>query len=316
MAKDLNPIHPELRPIFKSFPSFTANRWTLPISRLLMSLIPGQKPPSDIKVDQIHIPDKEGKHQIPIRMYKPDPVSTNVPALVWLHGGGFVFGNAVMDDTSLFGLVRELGIVVISVSYRLAPENPFPVPLEDCYTALKWIHDCAGDLRIDPARIAVGGASAGGGLAATLAQLAHDRGEIPVAFQLLVYPMLDDRTVLRTEVPYPSLLTWTFESNRFGWESYLHQKCGSDKLPPYAAASRRDDLTGLPPAWIGVGTIDLFSEEDRAYAERLKQCGVSCEWVPVSGAFHGFDAMTPKLPITRDFRRSQMEALRKHLFST
>jgi acetyl esterase/lipase len=219
-----------------------------------------------------------------------------------------------MDDANLFEFVRELGMVIVSVDYRLAPENPFPIPLEDAYTALEWTHEHAEELGIDPARIAVGGASAGGGLAATLAQLALDRGEFKVAYQLLVYPMLDDRTVLRTEVPYPSLLTWNPGSNRFGWESYLHQPCGLEKCPPYAVASRRVDLTSLPPAWIGAGMLDLFYEEDRAYAERLIQCGVPCDWVPVPGAFHGFDTLNLKLPIVRDFRRSQMDGLRKYLF--
>jgi acetyl esterase/lipase len=307
MPRDLSPIHPELRPILKSFPRFTPNRGTLLFMRLLMRLFLGQKPPSGIKVDQNRIPDKEGKTQLPIRVYKPDPITATLPALVWIHGGGFIFGSANMDDGMLFRFVRELGIAIISVDYHLAPENPFPVPLEDCYTALKWTHDHAEDLGIASDSIAVGGASAGG---------AHDRGEIPVRLQLLVYPMLDDRTVLRSEVPHPSLLTWTPGSNRFGWESYLHQKSGSDKLPPYSVASRRDDLTGLPPAWIGVGTIDLFYEEDRAYAERLKQCGISCEWVSVPGAFHGFDTQKFEIPVIRDFQRSQMEALRKHLFST
>jgi acetyl esterase/lipase len=210
-------------------------------------------------------------------------------------------------------LVCELGIVVVSVDYRLAPEQPFPTPLEDCYTALKWMHDQSAVVGIDPARIAVGGASAGGGLAACLSQLAVDRGEVSPVLQLLVYPMLDDRTVLRQEVPHRELLTWTPENNRYGWEAYLNQPAGLESAPAYAVAARRTDLKGLPPAWVGVGTLDLFYEEDKAYAERLIRDGVDCEWVEVPGAFHGFDTPGFDLPIVRAFWESQVRMLKKYL---
>jgi acetyl esterase/lipase len=203
--------------------------------------------------------------------------------------------------------------VIVSVNYRLAPQHPFPTPLIDCYTALKWLHTHRDDLGIDPNRIAIGGESAGGGLAASLAQLAHDRGEICPVFQLLIYPMLDDRSAFITDVPHCELLTWTQQNNRFGWESYLGRACGSDKLPSYAVPARRMNLTGLPPAWIGVGTLDLFHDEDVAYARRLLSDGVDCELVIVTGAFHGFDQFDHDLPVVQAFRQSQIRALRKHL---
>lgn len=218
-----------------------------------------------------------------------------------------------MEDAYLLKFVRDLGIVVISVDYRLAPDHPYPAAIEDGYTALRWVHTQAVRLHVDPERIAIGGESAGGGLAASLAHLAHDRGEVSPVFQLLVYPMLDDRSALRTDLAYSDAMTWTPKDNRFGWESYLQSPVGSATVPPYAVPARRKDLTGLPPAWIGVGTLDLFYEEATAYAERLDRCGVGCELVVVDGAFHGFDIVGHKSTLARDFRDAQVAALRRHL---
>jgi acetyl esterase/lipase len=168
----------------------------------------------------------------------------------------------------------------------------------------------------DAKRIAIGGASAGGGLAAALVQLAHDRQEIKPVFQLLVYPMLDDRTVLRAEIDDSNNFTWSQENNRFGWESYLGKKCGADDVPAYSVPARRADLSGLPPAWIGVGTLDVFHDEDVAYAQRLKECGVECEIYIAPQAFHGFDKLGPQLSIVQEFQQSQITALKKYLFPT
>jgi len=231
-----------------------------------------------------------------------------------MHGGGYVIGRPEQDDANCVQYVRDLDITVVSVDYRYAPKHPFPVGLDDCYAALRWIASHAQELNIDSKRIAVGGNSAGSGLAAALAQLAHDRKEIPLAFQLLIYPMLDDRTVLRTDIDDSSNITWHHKDNRFGWESYLGQTCGAENVPAYSVPARREDLSGLPPAWIGVGSLDIFHYEDIAYAQRLKECGVACELDIVPGAFHGFDVFDLKLPLVQEFRKSQMAAMRKHLF--
>jgi acetyl esterase/lipase len=172
------------------------------------------------------------------------------------------------------------------------------------------------ELGTDANRIAIGGNSAGGGLAAALVQLVHDRKEIKPVFQLLVYPMLDDRTVLRTDIDDSSNITWSQKNNRFGWESYLRQECGADDVPVYSVPARREDLSGLPPAWVGVGSLDIFHDEDAAYAQRLKECGVACEFDVIPGAFHGFDVFDPQVPIVQDFRKSQMAALKKYLSPT
>jgi acetyl esterase/lipase len=208
-----------------------------------------------------------------------------------------------------------LGITVFSVDYRCAPEHPFPAGLEDSYSALKWVVSHSQELGVDAKRIAIGGESAGGGLAASLVQLAHDRQEIKPVFQLLVYPMLDDRTVLRTDLDDRCYIAWNQKSNGFGWESYLGRKCGTGDGPEYAVPARRENLSGLPRAWVGVGTVDLFHDEDMAYARRLSECGVECEICAVPGAFHGFDILAPKAPVSRDFRKSQISALKRSLFA-
>jgi acetyl esterase/lipase len=249
---------------------------------------------------------------VPVHVYDPPGRRRFSGALYWIHGGGFVLGTPAIAHQFCARVATELGVLVVSVDYRLAPEHPFPAPLEDCYTGLRWVGDRADELAVDPARIAIGGDSAGGGLAASLAQLAHDRGEVPVCFQLLVYPMLDDRTVLREDHNGTGEFSWNPPSNRFGWTSYLGGPPIVDSAPPYAAAARRVDLAGLPAAWIGVGDLDLFRDEDLTYAERLRAAGVDVDLVVVPGMYHGADVFPAvwKAPSMVAFNRSKVEALR------
>ena len=241
-----------------------------------------------------------------VRVHQPATSDRPRPALLWVHGGGYVLGTAAQDDSLCGHFAQSLGIVVAAVEYRLAPEHRFPVPLHDCYDALTWL---ARQPQVDPTRIAVGGASAGGGLAAALALLAHERGEVQLAFQLLSYPMLDDRTAARTDIDESNFRLWNNTSNRFGWQSYTGYPPDSVEVSGLAAPSRYDDLSGLPPAWIGVGTLDLFYDEDLAYGSRLREAGVECELKTVQGAFHGFDSIQPKAGVSQAFRFSQMSAL-------
>jgi acetyl esterase/lipase len=238
-----------------------------------------------------------------VRLHRPVGVEQPGPAMLWIHGGGYVIGTAQQDDALCHRFARELGITVAAVDYRLAPEHPYPAGLEDCYSALTWLTTLPA---VDPARVAIGGASAGGGMAAALAQLAHDRGEITPVLQLLTYPMLDDRSGAGPEDP--NFRLWGRKSNRFGWSAYL-----GNADPQVAVPARRDDLSGLPPAWIGVGTNDLFHDEDVAYAERLRAAGVPCELEVVQGAFHGFDQITPKVAVSQGFFASQCASLRTAL---
>lgn len=262
-------------------------------------------------VDRRTVPARGGQPSVAVHVYEATGRQQPSGALLWVHGGGFVIGDPVTYHELCSRFARDLGIVVVSVDYRLAPEHPFPAGLEDCWSALRWLHEHADDLGVDPARVAVGGDSAGGGLAATLAQLAHDRGGAPIAFQLLVYPMLDDRTVLHADHAGTDALVWTRRSNRFGWTAYLGHPPRENEDRPYAAGARREDLSGLPPAWIGVGDLDLFHAEDVDYARRLAEVGVPCELHEEPGMYHGADSlMAARSPAMRAFRLRQVEALR------
>ena len=238
-----------------------------------------------------------------IRLFRPAGVTGQAPALLWIHGGGYVIGKAAQDDVLCRRYARELGATVASVEYRLGAGASLPRVARGLLFGAEWLDRLPS---VDPARVAIGGASAGGGLAAALALLTRDRGEISLAAQLLVYPMLDDRTVDRKGLDNPGLRLWNQSSNKYGWSAYLG---GAD--PEVAVPARREDLRGLPPAWVGVGTFDLFHDEDLAYAERLKAAGVPCEVEVVPGAFHGFDGIVPKAHVSQSFFNSQCALLRR-----
>ncbi len=262
--------------------------------------------PDGIQIERRTVPGPDGAPAVPIVVYRPDGHQVPSGALVWFHGGGFVMGAAEQDHRVCGAVASRLGVIVVSVDYRLAPEDPFPAGLEDGYAVLSWVHDQADGLGVDPARIAVGGGSAGGGLAACLAQLAIDRAGPAVAFQLLIYPMLDDRTVLRDD---HDALVWTRRSNAFAWTAYLGGRPDAADDRAYIAAARREDLTGLPPAWIGVGDIDLFHDEDCAYADRLRAGGVGCDLHIVPGMYHAADLVRPDAPSMSDFLDRAIAAL-------
>jgi acetyl esterase/lipase len=288
-------FHPDLRRVARLAPRSLIGPRSL---RLIRALSSATRRGSSRDVEALILGSGVG-----VRLHRPVGVSQPTAALLWIHGGGYVIGTAHQDDPVCRRFVRELGITVAAVDYRLAPEHPYPAALEDCYSALTWL---AGLPAVDPARVAIGGASAGGGLAAALALLAHDRGEVTPTLQLLAYPMLDDRS--GTTPDKPNYRLWTPKSNRFGWASYL-----GNADPRVAVPARREDLSGLAPAWIGVGTNDLFHDEDIAYAERLTAAGVPCHVEVVPGAFHGFDLVVPKAAVSQSFFASQCASLRTAL---
>jgi acetyl esterase/lipase len=253
-----------------------------------------------------------GDHAIRVLVTTPNDGQRQRPGVLWIHGGGYILGSPQMEAFWTGRLVRDLGVVTVSPDYRLAPEHPFPAALDDCMATLAWMRAHAEELGIDADRIAVMGASAGGGLAAAVAQRAHDEG-IPLRAQVLVYPMIDDRAVLRDDHAGRGRFMWTPANNRFGWTSYLGREPRMSDAPEYAAPARRTDLTGLPPAWVGVGDLDLFYDEDVDYAEKLRASGVPCELVTVPGMYHGADGLAPKAQSIKDFRRGMTEHLRTHL---
>ncbi|HUC37093.1 MAG TPA: alpha/beta hydrolase [Acidimicrobiales bacterium] len=228
-----------------------------------------------------------GDPDLRVRVIRPRAIDGRPPCLFWMHGGGYVFGAHTMDDPMLESLCATLTMVAVSVEYRLAPETPFPGPIDDCYRSLRWVCEHAEALGIDSGCIGVGGSSAGGGLAAALTLVARDRGGPPLAFQLLDQPMLDDRQVTASS-RQPGLPVWTRESNEFGWRSYLGRLYGSEDVPYTAAPARADDLSHLPPAFISVGAVDGLVDEDALYALRLNAWGVPCELHVYPGACHGY----------------------------
>jgi acetyl esterase/lipase len=234
------------------------------------------------------------------------------PGILHTHGGGHVLGAARNELRYLQELARDLDCVVVSVEYRLAPETRYTGSVEDNYAGLHWMHGAAGELGIDPARIAVMGESAGGTHAALLAIAARDRGEVPVCFQCLVYPMLDDRTGSTVTVPpWIGAVLWDAPANRYGWGAFLGAEAGGAAVPVAGVPARVAELAGLPPAWIGVGGADLFVQEDIAYAERLTAAGVATELLVVPRAFHAFDRIVPQAAVSQRFTAAKMDALRR-----
>ena len=261
------------------------------------------------------VPGPKGDPDVFVRIYQPADRPATLPALLWIHGGGYVLGSVERDDLLAKHLARVGQCVVASVEYRLAPEYPFPAPVEDCYAALKWLASHSAELGVNKSRIAIGGASAGGGLAAGLAVLTRDRAEIELAFQLLIYPMIDDRNVAPASATAPDTYVWTRENNLMGWRAYLGHEPGGKDVSPYAAASRTTDLKGLAPAYIPVGDLDLFLDENITYAQRLLAAGVPTELHVYPGAFHGFNGFVPNAEVSRRFNGDRDNALKRMLHS-
>jgi acetyl esterase/lipase len=304
-------LHPDLRKLrVLSIWMVSLNRPVLGLARAVTGKATSARPA--VSVERRSIPGFASSPAVVVLVYRPTGRSVPSPVVLWVHGGGFVFGAARTDHARCSGLAHAAGAVVVSVEYRLAPEHRFPAALDDVDAALRWIDLAASELDVDPARMVVAGASAGAGLVASVVQRARDRGAAPARLQLLLYPMLDDRTVLGRDANGRGRFGWTPGSNRFGWSAYLGHP-PSAEAPPYAAAARAEDLAGLPPAWIGVGGLDLFQTEDSAYASRLRAAGVACDLVVVDGAYHGFDAVDPDAPVSRRFTEQAHDAVRRAL---
>jgi len=263
---------------------------------------------SSVSISDHFLSGFEG-HSLMVRVYTPDVARANSPGVYWIHGGGYLLGDVSINDPWCSEMAQRLNVVVASVEYRLAPEFPYPIPLEDCYAGLTWFFGQASELGIDTNRIAIAGDSAGAGLTAGLAILARDRGEITPCFQLLSEPMLDDRC----ETPSSYLITdtrlWNRAANRVAWNVYLDGNAGGDNVPAYAAPARAKDLSELPPALVGVGDLDLFVDEDVAFAQALRRASVPTELHVYPGAVHGTRDLLPESDITRRWKRDELAAL-------
>jgi acetyl esterase/lipase len=302
-------VDPELLPALKQFPAVDLSAEMVVKFRQL----PGMPPlpaPAPQPVER-HIPGPPGAPEVRLWVVDPAPAEKSKPVLLHMHGGGFMMPDPWLLPR-LQGIATDCHCVVVSVDYRLTPETRYPGSLEDNFAALKWVHAHAAGLGIDRSKIAVGGESAGGGHAASLAIHARDRNEVPIVFQLLIYPQLDDRTgSTRPASPAIGHFIWTASANRLAWSSLLGVPAGSSRVPVAAVPARVASVAGLPPAWIGVGSIDLFVEEDMEYARRLVHAGVATELLVVRGAFHGFDLLVPDAEASKQFSASWKTALRK-----
>jgi acetyl esterase/lipase len=234
-----------------------------------------QPMPADVTITDFNAIANDGT-KVLLRWYVKAGAAPG-PAALYLHGGGMILGSAALYDGPVARYVSSSGVAMLSVDYRLAPEHPHATPVEDAYAGLRWLSDHAAELGVDPARIAVMGDSAGGGLAAAVALLARDRRGPAVARQILIFPMLDDRTTTPDPETAP-YATWGYEDNLTGWAALLGKQIGGPDVSPYAAPARETDLTGLPPTYLEVGQLDIFRDEDLTYARRLSHAGVDVEF--------------------------------------
>lgn len=302
-------VDPELLTMLDTFPPMTLSAEALPLIRQALPAMLAAQPAPDYPAscEEIHIPSGDRERTIRCLLIRPLAAAAPAPAVLHFHGGGHVIGLPEMDKPQLMRWAAELACVVVSVDYRLAPETPFPGPMDDAYAALRWLHEQAEALDVDRQRIAVSGVSAGGAMAACLALMARDRGEFAIAFQHLEAPRLEDRLATpEKDNPCTGEFVWTRANSAYCREAYL----GGDNPSPYASAARANDLSGLPPAYIAVGSLDLFVDECLAFTARLIRAGVPAELIVYPGAFHGFK-MAATASVTQRAEHDNIAALRR-----
>ncbi len=309
-------IDPELASMVEDGPTLELSDATLPEVRAMRgSLYAGGASPA--LRSEVFVPAGDGSPDVRLIVHRPPGTATDRPAIFYIHGGGMVLDDATMREDIDGAMALRHGAVVVAIDYRLAPETPFPGPIEDCLAGLVWLSANAASLGVDPARIALMGSSAGGGLAASLAQLARDTGGPRACAQFLIYPMLDHRTGSRQD-PHPNRVTgefgWTRELNRYGWEALRGDYAADDGRAGHFSASLGSLSSDLPPAFIATGSLDLFFEEILDYSRRLCRAGVPVELHSYPGAVHAFD-MVASARVSRQFQRDLDEALSRALGS-
>jgi len=309
-------IHPDVRePLeqllaaipggFNSIPDIVQRRAT--VTQLLAAI---EVPPNPNVISEDRtVPGPEGAPDITVRIYRPVDATGTLPGIYFIHGGGMILGDIDGEDAVATQICERVDAVVVSVEYRLAPEHPYPAPVEDCYAGLVWMARHASELRFDPDRLAVYGGSAGGGLTIATSMLARDRGFPALRFQMPIYPMIDDRNETPSSHEITDIGLWDRAGNIEAWKWYL----GDGKPDQYAAPARAEDLTGLPPTFIDVGTVDLFRDEDITFAMRLMQAGVPTELHVNPGAYHAAEVFAPECELSGVIWARRIEALRRAL---
>lgn len=317
------PFDPELAPVVEVLVSLRApDAYRADNIAEMREPVPGLEPTTDemlarggaYTVEERTVPGPEGAPDISLLLCLPADAPAPTAAIYHTHGGGMIIGDNRFGVVEMLGLAEAHGMAVISVEYRLAPETPHPGPVEDCYAGLVWVAEHADELNVDPERIVVAGASAGGGLAAGVTLLARDRGGPAIWAQMLLCPMLDDRNDSASGRQVQGLGIWDRSSNETGWNALLGEDVrGGDDVSPYAAPARATDLSGLPPTFIDVGSAETFRDEDVAYADRIWQAGGRAELHVWPGGFHGFDVAVPHAALSQDAIAARAAWLRRQL---
>ena len=308
-------IHPQLMPFRDQFPTLELTSENLvqtrqELNRTTLETAAAVEGFDHVDVEDRRIDGPSPGQSLRLRLYLSGEPEGLRPCLLWVHGGGYILGCPEMDEQLLCRKADELGCLVVAVDYRLAPEHPYPAALDDCDAALGWILDNAAALGVDTSTLVLGGASAGGGLAAALALRARDHRPGAITLQCLIYPMLDHRTGTAPQEAAGDYWLWGEDHNRFAWNAYLGPNDPTHGVSPFASPAAARRLDGLPPTYLCIGDQDLFYEEDIDYARRLDDSGVAVELDIVAGAPHGFDKLPA--PISEEALRRRLKVLAQH----
>ena len=296
---------------FNSIPDINVRRATLDA---VLKAGAADVPPNDnVSHEDRQVPGPAGDPDITVRISRPVNASGTLPGIYFIHGGGMILGDLDGEHLVAQMMCEQVNAVIVSVDYRLAPEHPFPAGPEDCYAGLVWMAANATDLGIDPDRIAIYGGSAGGGLAIAVTLMARDRKGPQLCFQMPIYPMIDDRHATSSSHEISEIGIWDRAGNIEAWQMYLGDASGSDDVSIYAAPARATDLSGLPPAFIDVGELDLFRDEDIEFAARLIRAGVTTEFHINNGAYHAAEIFAPQSALAQRIWALRFAALNRAL---